>query len=53
MKKQKILSAVLLVGVLFWGNIFKIQASDLITTLTQSHTIEVKQSWFSFNKSFF
>lgn len=52
MKKQKILSAVLLVGVLFWGNIFKIQASDLITTLTQSHTIEVKQSWFSFNKSY-
>ena len=31
---------------------FKIQASDLITTLTQSHNIEVKQSWFSFNKSY-
>lgn len=41
----------MIVFMLFSG-ILKVQAEDLITTLNQAHTIEVRQGWFSLNKDY-
>ena len=49
---MKRLSKILLIVFFFLVGTFEIKAADLITTLKQSHTIEVTQSWFSFNKSY-
>ena len=49
---MKRLSTALLILFSFLVVSFDIKAADLITALTQSHTIEEKQSWFSFNKSY-
>ena len=52
MRMLRVLSAFMLACLVFIGGILEVHAEDLLTTLEQSHMIEVKQSWFSLNKSY-
>ena len=52
MRRLRVLSAFMLACLVFIGGILEVHAEDLLTTLEQSHMIEVKQSWFSLNKSY-
>ena len=52
MRRLRVLSAFMLACLVFIGGILEVHAEYLLTTLEQSHMIEVKQSWFSLNKSY-